>query len=201
MGDIDWGSEDEWYVRDDAGRNPPSGYAHFYDQHDHIHITPLPAEPDPLHVAATIEAWELVRRRVAHRVLQLETDGPGDDNTRAWDHPENVFRDNVENSAEVALGRAGYSDAEWAEHVDGIRNRTFEWYKYESHTEPIEYEERVLTEPRDTAVLWHFFRLNVRRLVRVRRMLYEWYAPHCGNPKRLDMEKECASSMRGIAGA
>ena len=80
------------------------------------------------------------------------------------------------------------SDAEWAEHVDGFRNMRFEWF-WNNPLQPVEF---TLVESRGPRVLWHFLRVHAKRLARVRRLLFTWYAPHCGNPKHLDFEAEHA---------
>ena len=174
--DMEFGSEDEHYVRDDAGRNPPPGFEHFYDRHHRIHATPLPSQPDNAHMAAATEAWKVILDRVRATI-------DGD------------FWAVLQYAADAGVQRARYSDAEWAEHVDGVRNLRFDWYFYESHTEPISYEEYTIVESRDAKVLWHFLRVHARRLARVRRLLFAWYAPHCGNPKHLDFEAERAAAM------
>ena len=186
--DMEFGSEDEHYVRDDAGRNPPPGFEHFYDRHHRIHATPLPSQPDNAHMAAATEAWEVILGRVR------------DERLRRLDQGESATIDGnfltaLEYAADAAVQRARYSDAEWAEHVDGVRNLRFDWYFYESHTEPIYYEEYTIVESRGAKVLWHFLRVHAKRLIRVRRLLFAWYAPHCGNPKHLDFEAERAAAM------
>lgn len=180
--DIDWGSEDDFYVRDDAGRNPPPGHDFFYTLDGKILIIPEPAAPDLERQATAREAWQLVTNWLHENVDRIE---------------DQLFH-SIQHAADVAVSRAGYSDEEWRAYVDGVRSLSFDWFRYESFSEPIELWELSLSEPRGARGLWTFLKLNLRRLVRVRRVLFSWYAPHCGNPKHLDFAAELASATAGL---
>ena len=174
---------------DDAWLRPPPGFEHFYDnRQNRIHMTPLPSSPDNSHVAAARAAWELVLGPGRDESLRYKVCWPSE--VRHLVHES--FRTILEYAANEAIQRARYSDAEWAELVDGCRNLRFEWV-WNSPLYSVGFI--ALVKSRGSSVLWHFLRVHAKRLARVRRLLFAWYAPHCGNPKHLDFKAERAAAM------
>ena len=143
----------------------------------HLPPSPIPSTPKNPATDIVSEAWRLVHRRAYEPDVSWEVDA----------------------CARAGVARARYNDAEWYSHLTAIKDKSYETFVYDSYELPVEVvAEFDWTLPRSPALLWFFFRVNVRRWVRVRRLVYDWYAPYCGAPRHLDFEAERASARRGI---
>ena len=160
--------------RDCVDHGRPRGYEVFYAPRNICQFSPIPSTPKNPATDIVSEAWRLVHRRAYEPDVSWEVDA----------------------CARAGVARARYNDAEWSSHLTAIRDKSYETFVYDSYELPVEVvAEFDWTLPRSPALLWFFFRVNVRRWVRVRRLLYDWYAPHCGAPRHLDFEAERASAM------
>ena len=161
----------------------PDGYNAWRDALDQCLLIPEPANPDNSCVHAAGEAWHVVFESVGRLFKNLDTCVSVDD------------------AKYLAMWRARYSAAEWDAYVAGVRDGRFVTHLFDGldlEEYPMDLEVLVLTRSRDAKTLWLFLRVHLRRLARVRRFLYAWYAPHCGNPAHMDFEQDLASATAGL---
>lgn len=173
----------------------PDGYDVCRDRQHRRLLTPQPANGPASQRRVTVveQAWWLVVDDNIRRWVKRYH--------RSWTQDAIVRHDRelevLSRARTIASQRAGYDDDEWDAYVAGVRDGRFVTTQY--FEEPVEFELPALTdESRPAKVLWAFFAVHVRRFARVRRVVFDWYSRHCGNPVRMDFHAELASATQGL---